>query len=209
MTILITRGESLRARPLPPARCARCLPTAPPVFPQRLQQKQTKTAVFQFQKTNAVFVFSFLGANSSWEWLSESLSATTRRGLGSQLRRRQQRTSRQGAYGGNATRAWRGFNAPLGGGAQRSTWLSKTSPQPPVLFCFGLFWSTHKTDAFCLFCRPSLFFSGGRRRRGRGREGPPASGLVSFRGLCHSPRRAQKKIQKISEVASPTKYLVC
>ena len=60
MTILITRGESLRARPLPPARCARCLPTAPPVFPQRLQQKQTKTAVFQFQKTNAVFVFSFL-----------------------------------------------------------------------------------------------------------------------------------------------------
>jgi hypothetical protein len=61
MTILITRGESLRARPLPPARCARCLPTAPPVFPQRLQQKQTKTAVFQFQKTNAVFVFSFLG----------------------------------------------------------------------------------------------------------------------------------------------------
>ena len=30
-------------------------------------------------------------------------------------------------------------------------WLSKTSPQPPVLFCFGLFWSTHKTDAFCLF----------------------------------------------------------
>ena len=57
MTILITRGESLRARPLPPARCARCLPTAPPVFPQRLQQKQTKTAVFQFQKTNA-FLFS-------------------------------------------------------------------------------------------------------------------------------------------------------
>ena len=60
MTILITRGESLRARPLPPARCARCLPTAPPVFPQRHKQKQTKTAVFQFQKTNAVFVFSFL-----------------------------------------------------------------------------------------------------------------------------------------------------
>ena len=65
MTILITRGESLRARPLPPARCARCLPTAPPVFPQRLQQKQTKTAVFQFQKTNAVFVFSFLAGDGT------------------------------------------------------------------------------------------------------------------------------------------------
>ena len=63
MTILITRGESLRARPLPPARCARCLPTAPPVFPQRHKQKQTKTAVFQFQKTNAVFVFSFLASD--------------------------------------------------------------------------------------------------------------------------------------------------
>mgnify|MGYP001321487691 CR=1 FL=1 len=71
MTILITRGESLRARPLPPARCARCLPTAPPVFPQRLQQKQTKTAVFQFQKTNAVFVFSFLAGSKAMHHLPD------------------------------------------------------------------------------------------------------------------------------------------
>ena len=71
-------------------------------------------------------------------------------------------------------------------------WLSKTSPQPPVLFCFGLFWSTHKTDAFCLFCRPLLFL-GGRRRRGRGREGPPAAGLASFGGPRQNPRRGPRK----------------
>ena len=50
MTILITRGESLRARPLPPARYARCLPTAPPVFPQRQNKNKQKNAVFLFQK---------------------------------------------------------------------------------------------------------------------------------------------------------------
>ena len=38
--------------------------------------------------------------------------------------------------------------------AETEAWLNKTSPQPPVLFCFGLFWSTHKTDAFCLFFCP-------------------------------------------------------
>ena len=92
-----------------PAHCP--LPAVPAAFPQPLlfslsdkTKTNKKNAVFQFQKTNAVFVFSFLGANSSWEWLSESLSATTRRGLGSQLRRRQQRTSRQDAYESNATR---------------------------------------------------------------------------------------------------------
>ena len=53
------------------------------------------------------------------------------------------------------------------------TWLNKTSPQPPVLFCFGLFWSTHKTDAFCLFCRPSLFFFG-RQATARSRKGGAA-----------------------------------
>ena len=26
---------------------------------------------------------------------------------------------------------------------------NRTSPQPPVLFCFGLFWSTRRTNAFC------------------------------------------------------------
>ena len=69
---------------------------------------------------------------------------------------------------------------------------NRTSPQPPVLFCFGLFWSTHKTDAFCLFCRPLLFW-GGRRRRGRGREGPPAAGLASFGGPRQNPRRGPRK----------------
>ena len=69
---------------------------------------------------------------------------------------------------------------------------NRTSPQPPVLFCFGLFWSTHKTDAFCLFCRPLLFL-GGRRRRGRGREGPPAAGLASFGGPRQNPRRGPRK----------------
>ena len=50
MTILITRGESLRARPLPPARCARCLPTAPPVFPQRQNKNKQKPLFFSFKK---------------------------------------------------------------------------------------------------------------------------------------------------------------
>ena len=58
MTILITRGESLRARPLPPARCARCLPPQPLLFSLSDKTKtKTKAAVFQFQKTNA-FLFS-------------------------------------------------------------------------------------------------------------------------------------------------------
>ena len=50
MTILITRGESLRARPLPPARYARCLPTAPPVFPQRQNKNKQKPLFFSFKK---------------------------------------------------------------------------------------------------------------------------------------------------------------
>jgi hypothetical protein len=74
----------------------------------------------------------------------------------------------------------------------RGARYNRTSPQPPVLFCFGLFWSTHKTDAFCLFCRPLLFL-GGRRRRGRGREGPPAAGLASFGGPRQNPRRGPRK----------------
>ena len=94
-----------------------------------------------------------------------------------------------------------GFSMNFGGGGssfqqqfpqQQQPWLSKTSPQPPVLFCFGLFRSTHKTDAFCLFCRPLLFL-GGRRRRGRGREGPPAAGLASFGEPRHNPRRGPRK----------------
>ena len=66
-------------------------------------------------------------------------------------------------------------------------WLSKTSPQPPVLFCFGLFWSTHKTDAFCLFCRPLLFWEAGDgwAAEGRGRRPPawlPSGDRVKTRG---------------------------
>ena len=78
-------------------------------------------------------------------------------------------------------------------------WLSKTSPQPPVLFCFGLFWSTHKTDAFCLFCRPSLFFreaGDGEAAEGRGRLPPawfPSEACATARG---GPRKKSRKYQR-------------
>ena len=35
--------------------------------------------------------------------------------------------------------------------------------------------------------------AGGRRRRGRGREGPPAAGLASFGGPRQNPRRGREK----------------
>ena len=93
-----------------------------------------------------------------------------------------------------------------GGAAQRGGQEEcKVQQNKPPAPCSVLFWPVleHPQNRRVLSVLPPLtFFSGGRRRRGRGREGPPASGLVSFRGLCHSPRRAQKKIQKISEVAS-------
>ena len=57
MTILITRGESLRARPLPPARCARCLPTAPPVFLSDINKNKQKPLFFSFKKQTR-FLFS-------------------------------------------------------------------------------------------------------------------------------------------------------
>ncbi len=62
MTILITRGESLRARPLPPARYARCIPTAPPVFPQRQNENKQTNGCFLLSKNKRGFVFSFLAA---------------------------------------------------------------------------------------------------------------------------------------------------
>ena len=80
-----------------------------------------------------------------------------------------------------------------------AAWLSKTSPQPPVLFCFGLFWSTHKTDAFCLFCRPSLFFreaGDGEAAEGRGRLPPawfPSEAFATARG---GPRKKSRKYQR-------------
>ena len=45
---------------------------------------------------------------------------------------------------------------------------------------------------FCLFCRHLLFW-GGRRRRGRVTEGPPAAGLASFGGPRQNPRRGPRK----------------
>ena len=79
-------------------------------------------------------------------------------------------------------------------------WLhSKAQQNKPPAPCSVLFWPVleHPQNRRVLSVLPPLtFFSGVRRRRGRGREGPPASGLVSFRGLCHSPRRAQKKTRK-------------
>ena len=76
---------------------------------------------------------------------------------------------------------------------------NRTSPQPPVLFCFGLFWSTHKTDAFCLFCRPSLFFreaGDGEAAEGRGRLPPawfPSEACATARG---GPRKKSRKYQR-------------
>ena len=111
--------------------------------------------------------------------------------------------------GPDAKRFYSWTNGPLAKHLANKDMAQQNKPPAP---CSVLFWPVleHPQNRRVLSVLPPLtFFSGGRRRRGRGREGPPAPGLVSFRGLCHSPRRAQEKIQKISEVASPTKYLLC
>ena len=58
MTILITRGESLRARPLPPARCARCLPPQPLLFSLNGFNKNKQKPLFFSFKKQTRFLFS-------------------------------------------------------------------------------------------------------------------------------------------------------
>ena len=102
---------------------------------------------------------------------------------------------------------------PAGAGAEQPQHhkprYNRTSPQPPVLFCFGLFWSTHKTDAFCLFCRPSLFF--GRQATARPRKGGAACLGPGFlqRPVPQPAEGPEKNPENIRGRASPTKYLVC
>ena len=65
----------------------------------------------------------------------------------------------------------------------------------PPASCSVLFWPVleHPQNRRVLSVLPPLPFGGGRRRRGRGREGPPAAGLASFGGLRQNLRRGPRK----------------
>ena len=63
---------------------------------------------------------------------------------------------------------------------QRGARHGRTRPQPLVLFCSGLFWSTRRTNAFCSALPPGytevVQKSWGRRDRGRARKWGPLTG---------------------------------
>ena len=98
-----------------------------------------------------------------------------------------------GVCRGGGSRDWAGLGAvPHLERRKVESRNDRTSPQPPVLFCFGLFWSTHKTDAFCLFCRPSLFL--GRQATAGPRKGGAACLRPGFlRGPVPQPAEGPEK----------------
>ena len=79
--------------------------------------------------------------------------------------------------------------------AHPGDWCKVQQNKPPAP-CSVLFWPVleHPQNRRVLSVLPPLtFFWGGRRRRGRGREGPPAAGLASFGGPRQNPRRGPRK----------------